>query len=118
MKQGIITKTCAVAAALAMGVSLAACGGGSSADSDKGHVYFMNNKSEVVDQYKQLAEMYTEKTGVQVDVQTGASGTYDVGAGQVQRADHVQHLRFRPVRKISEVLRAIAGHRSVQTAHR
>lgn len=34
MKQGIITKTCAVAAALAMGVSLAACGGGSSADSD------------------------------------------------------------------------------------
>ena len=97
MKQGIITKTCAVAAALAMGVSLAACGGGSSADSDKGHVYFMNNKSEVVDQYKQLAEMYTEKTGVQVDV---------------------QHLRFRPVRKISEVLRAIAGHRSVQTAHR
>ena len=36
MKQGIITKTCAVAAALAMGVSLAACGGGSSADSDKG----------------------------------------------------------------------------------
>ena len=32
MKQGIITKTCAVAAALAMGVSLAACGGGSSAD--------------------------------------------------------------------------------------
>ena len=56
MKQGIITKTCAVAAALAMGVSLAACGGGSSADSDKGHVYFMNNKSEVVDQYKQLAE--------------------------------------------------------------
>ena len=77
MRQGIITKTCAVAAALAMGVSLAACGGGSSADSDKGHVYFMNNKSEVVDQYKQLAEMYTEKTGVQVDVQTGASGTYD-----------------------------------------
>ena len=76
MKQGIITKTCAVAAALAMGVSLAACGG-SSADSDKGHVYFMNNKAEVVDQYKQLAEMYTEKTGVQVDVQTGASNTYD-----------------------------------------
>ena len=61
MRQGIITKTCAVAAALAMGVSLAACGGGSSADSDKGHVYFMNNKAEVVDQYKQLAEMYTEK---------------------------------------------------------
>lgn len=34
MKQGIITKTCAVAAVLAMGVSLAACGG-SSADSTR-----------------------------------------------------------------------------------
>ena len=126
MKQGIITKTCAVAAALAMGVSLAACGGGSSADSDKGHVYFMNNKSEVVDQYKQLAEMYTEKTGVQVDVQTGASGTYDATmsselakSNTPTRSVQSTHPRFSTqFRKISEVLRAIAGHRSVQTAHR
>lgn len=121
MKQGIITKTCAVAAALAMGVSLAACGGGSRADSDKGHVYFMNNKSEVVDQYKQLAEMYTEKTGVQVDVQTGASGTYDATMSSElakSNAPTMFNISVRPVRKISEVLRAIAGHRSVQTAHR
>ena len=26
----------------------------------------MNNKAEVVDQYKELASMYTKKTGVQV----------------------------------------------------
>jgi len=37
----------------------------------------MNNKAEVVDQYKELASMYTKKTGVQVDIQTGAAGTYD-----------------------------------------
>ena len=61
-----ITRIVAIAATLAMGTSLAACGG-SSADSSKGHVYFMNNKAEVVDQYKELASMYTKKTGVQVD---------------------------------------------------
>ena len=71
-----ITRIVAIAATLAMGTSLAACGG-SSADSSKGHVYFMNNKAEVVDQYKELASMYTKKTGVQVDIQTGAAGTYD-----------------------------------------
>ena len=70
------TRIVAVAASLAMGFSLAGCGG-TSADSDKGHVYFMNNKAEVVDQYKELASMYTKKTGVKVDVQTGAAGTYD-----------------------------------------
>lgn len=56
-----ITRIVAIAATLAMGTSLAACGG-SSADSSKGHVYFMNNKAEVVDQYKELASMYTKKT--------------------------------------------------------
>ena len=71
-----ITRIVAIAATLAMGTSLAACSG-SSADSSKGHVYFMNNKAEVVDQYKELASMYTKKTGVQVDIQTGAAGTYD-----------------------------------------
>ena len=71
-----ITRIVAVAASLAMGFSLAACGS-NSADSDKGHVYFMNNKAEVVDQYKELASMYTKKTGMKVDVQTGAAGTYD-----------------------------------------
>ena len=77
MKQGIITKTCAVAAALAMGVSLAACGGGSSADSDKGHVYFMNNSRKSWTNTSSSPKCIPKKTGVQVDVQTGASGTYD-----------------------------------------
>jgi raffinose/stachyose/melibiose transport system substrate-binding protein len=55
---------------------LSACGG-STASSDKGHVYFLNGKPEVVDQLKQLAEDYTKKTGVQVDIQTAASGSYE-----------------------------------------
>lgn len=66
----------AVLSALALTTSLAACSSDST-DSSKGHVYFMNNKPEVVDQYKQLADMYTKETGVKVDIQTGASGTYD-----------------------------------------
>ncbi|GGI12776.1 ABC transporter substrate-binding protein [Galliscardovia ingluviei] len=75
--QGRTLKTIvAVLSALALTTSLAACSSDST-DSSKGHVYFMNNKPEVVDQYKQLADMYTKETGVKVDIQTGASGTYD-----------------------------------------
>lgn len=55
---------------------LAACGG-SSADDGKGKVYFMNFKPEAADQWVALAKKYTDKTGVQVKVQTAASGTYE-----------------------------------------
>ena len=54
---------------------LAACGG-SSADDGKGKVYFLNFKPEAADQWVALAKKYTDKTGVQVKVQTAASGTY------------------------------------------
>ena len=54
---------------------LAACGG-SSADDGKGKVYFLNFKPETADQWVALAKKYTDKTGVQVKVQTAASGTY------------------------------------------
>lgn len=55
---------------------LAACGG-SSADDGKGKVYFLNFKPEAADQWVALAKKYTDKTGVQVKVQTAASGTYE-----------------------------------------
>ncbi len=55
---------------------LAACGG-SSADDGKGKVYFLNFKPEAADQWVALAKQYTDKTGVQVKVQTAASGTYE-----------------------------------------
>lgn len=55
---------------------LAACGG-SNADDGKGKVYFLNFKPEAADQWVALAKKYTDKTGVQVKVQTAASGTYE-----------------------------------------
>ena len=42
-----------------------------------GKVYYLNFKPEQADQWVALAEKYTEETGVQVDVQTAASGTYE-----------------------------------------
>ena len=68
-------KTVAVAAIAALGLTgLAGCGG-DVADDGKGHVYYMNNKSEVVDQLQQIADLYTEQTGVEVEIQTAASGS-------------------------------------------
>lgn len=68
-----------------VGGMLAGCGGSGSGDSgdsgDKkeasGKVYYLNFKPEQADQWVELAEQYTEETGVQVDVQTAASGTYE-----------------------------------------
>lgn len=53
-------------------------GGGDAAASDgSGKVYYLNFKPEQADQWVELAEQYTDETGVQVDVQTAASGTYE-----------------------------------------
>lgn len=65
---------------------LAGCGGsggdsdGGGADGGKeatGKVYYLNFKPEQADQWVELAKQYTDETGVQVDVQTAASGTYE-----------------------------------------
>ncbi|HIY62995.1 MAG TPA: ABC transporter substrate-binding protein [Candidatus Mediterraneibacter stercoripullorum] len=65
---------------------LAGCGGsggdsdGGDADGGKeatGKVYYLNFKPEQADQWVELAKQYTDETGVQVDVQTAASGTYE-----------------------------------------
>ncbi|WP_297739782.1 ABC transporter substrate-binding protein [uncultured Tessaracoccus sp.] len=63
---------------LAVG-SLAACGGdaGGSDGDGKGKVYFLNWKPESEETYKAIAKAYTEATGVEVKVQTAASGTYE-----------------------------------------
>ena len=68
-----------------VGGMVAGCGstgssdeGSKSAKGDaKGKVYYLNFKPEQADQWVDLAEKYTEETGVQVDVQTAASGTYE-----------------------------------------
>lgn len=72
-----------VLAASMAGGMLAGCGGTSSGDEtakgDKssGKVYYLNFKPEQADQWVELAKEYTDETGVQVDVQTAASGTYE-----------------------------------------
>lgn len=42
-----------------------------------GKVYYLNFKPEQAEAWENLAAKYTEETGVQVDVQTAASGTYE-----------------------------------------
>ncbi len=70
-----LSKGIVLISAAALTLGLAACG--SSTNSDAGHVYFLNNKPEVVDQWNELADMYTKETGVQVDIQSATSGSYE-----------------------------------------
>ena len=75
-----------VLAAAMVGSLATGCGSSGSDSSDSsdgsssgstGKVYYLNFKPEQADQWVELAETYTEETGVQVDVQTAASGTYE-----------------------------------------
>lgn len=43
----------------------------------EGTVYYLSFKPEQAEQWKELAEEYTNETGVQVTVETAASGTYE-----------------------------------------
>lgn len=49
----------------------------STASAGTGKVYYLNFKPEQAEAWEKLAATYTEQTGVQVDVQTAASGTYE-----------------------------------------
>lgn len=67
-----------MAAVAAMSLSaLAACGSSTSGDDAKGKVYYLNFKPEAADQWTALAKEYTKEKGVEVKVQTAASGTYE-----------------------------------------
>ena len=57
--------------------ALAACGSSTSGDDSKGKVYYLNFKPEAADQWAALAKEYTKEKGVDVKVQTAASGTYE-----------------------------------------
>ena len=70
-------KFIAAATAMLMSVGgMSACGL-SSSDNDKGQVYYLNSKPEVVDQFQELADEYTKETGIQVNVQTATSDNYE-----------------------------------------
>lgn len=65
-------------------LALAGCGGGggtstgSSPSNDaKGKVYYLNFNPEQDAQWQELAEAYTEETGIPVTVKTAASGEYE-----------------------------------------
>ena len=87
-----------VLAASMAGGMLAGCGstsgGDETAKGDKssGKVYYLNFKPEQADQWKELAEKYTEETGVQVDVVTAASGTYESTLKSEMAKDEVPTL--------------------------
>lgn len=57
-----------------MAISLVACVGGTE---EKGSVYWLNFKPESDEALKEIAAMYTEETGVEVEILTAASGTYN-----------------------------------------
>lgn len=65
-------------------LSLAGCGSdsdssssGESTEEASGKVYYLNFKPEQDAQWQELAELYTEETGVEVTVMTAASGQYE-----------------------------------------
>ena len=75
-------KFLALALALVMALSLAACGkkaddNKGNGDEAKGSVYYLNFKPEADKAWQDLAKTYTEQTGVEVKVVTAASGQYD-----------------------------------------
>lgn len=46
-------------------------------EAPKGSVYYLNFKPEQAEQWEALAKTYTEQTGIEVTVNTAASGTYE-----------------------------------------
>ena len=43
----------------------------------QGAVYYLNFKPEQAEQWKELAKLYSDETGVPVTIETAASGTYE-----------------------------------------
>ena len=97
-------KLIAMLLALAMVLSLAACGASEpaadapaadapkadapAADGAKGSVYWLNFKPESDEALQTIAAMYTEETGVPVKVVTAASGTYEQTlTAQIDKSD-------------------------------
>lgn len=63
---------------LALTAAAAVCMAGAAfAEDAQGSVYYLQFKPEAADQWVALAEKYTEETGVEVNVVTAASGTYE-----------------------------------------
>ena len=66
----------AMLAAAAMAAALTGCSSGGQ-DDNVGKVYYLNFKPEVTDVWEELAQVYTDETGVEVKVVTAAGGNYE-----------------------------------------
>jgi len=78
MKNG--KRIVALATCLSMATTaLTACGGSDEkgVNSAEGRVYYLNFKPEQAEIWENLADSYTDETGVEVTVVTAASGTYE-----------------------------------------
>ena len=92
-------KLFALILALAMALSLVACGGNTTTEPEatepaetvstaSGKVYYLNFKPEADEAWQALAAVYTEQTGVPVKVVTAASGSYsDTLTAEMAKSD-------------------------------
>lgn len=76
-KRRISTLLAAGLAVTAMTGVLAGCSTAGEGGSAEGKVYYLNFKPEQAEDWVALAAEYTKETGVEVNVQTAASGTYE-----------------------------------------
>ena len=67
----------AAGAAILAAAALAGCSSSGSGDDSAGKVYYLNFKPEVTDVWEEIAQVYTEETGVEVKVVTAAGGNYE-----------------------------------------
>lgn len=77
-KRRMATVVAAGITVTALAGALTACGTteGGAGDGD-GKVYYLNFKPEQAEDWVALAKQYTDETGVEVEVQTAAAGTYE-----------------------------------------
>lgn len=58
-------------------VAVQVLSGCANTEKEQGRVYYLNFKPEVRDVWEEIAQIYTEETGVEVKIITAASGTYE-----------------------------------------
>ena len=63
--------------AILAAAALAGCSSSGAGDDSAGKVYYLNFKPEVTDVWEEIAQVYTEETGVEVKVVTAAGGNYE-----------------------------------------
>lgn len=114
MMNRTVKSAVAVAAIAAMSLgTLAACGSSTSGDDAKGKVYYLNFKPEAADQWAALAKEYAKEKGVDVKVQTAASGTYEQTLkSEIAKTEAPTLFRERPGRlpELEEVHRRHVQH--------